>query len=47
MFELRAGLTLAAYDRPAGTEVIRAALHHFPQLEPWPDVIAAKRLLGI
>jgi hypothetical protein len=44
-FELRAALSLADMELPEGRAAIRDALAHFPEPEPWPEIIAAHRFL--
>ena len=44
-FELRAALSLADVDLSEGRAAIRDALAHFPEPEPWPEIVAAHQFL--
>jgi predicted ATPase len=44
-FMLRAALSLADLDLREGRDALRDALANFPEPEPWPEVVAAHRLL--
>jgi hypothetical protein len=44
LFELRAALDLAALDPGSGMTAVSAGLAHFPEPEPWYEILAARRL---
>jgi tetratricopeptide (TPR) repeat protein len=44
-FELRAGLTLAEHDFNDWRSVLTSALTRFPEPEPWPEIMEARRLI--
>jgi tetratricopeptide (TPR) repeat protein len=46
LFELRAALALAAYDRNEASALLREILESFPEPESWPDIEAARTLLA-
>jgi predicted ATPase len=46
LFELRAALDLAAAEPVEGRAAVAAALADFPEPEPWPEILAARRLVA-
>jgi DNA-binding winged helix-turn-helix (wHTH) protein/tetratricopeptide (TPR) repeat protein len=44
-FELRAALTLAEHDFADWQNVLKSVLARFPEPEPWPEVLEARRLV--
>jgi hypothetical protein len=44
LFELRAALDLSAVEPAEGKAAVARALADFPEPEPWPEIVAARRL---